>query len=236
MTTQTLTAPQSRLTLERPDIWMRALSLATRTTGIRYLQKVSGELVACGGNYLPTPPPNKPIHPDVPADDPEDEIHWDYVSLYWVRWIDKTDRNGGEKWDPTTKTWVPRWGISCFVPEGEMEWLLHEVGHWIAATPAERLLPNYGYNDGVLSNGLGKAREIQAWGFEDIILSPFGTSRLFASPTQRSGIAFRLSQIPEFALRHASRNMRALGIDHNEWRTIYHDWIIWKDGKWNCLN
>lgn len=45
--------PRSALTLERPDIWSRALALATRTTGMVYLPKLpgpDGEIWACGGN------------------------------------------------------------------------------------------------------------------------------------------------------------------------------------------
>ena len=30
------------------------------------------------------------------------------------------------------------------VPEGSLEWLLHEVGHWVAATPEQRQQVNYG--------------------------------------------------------------------------------------------
>lgn len=117
-----------------------------------------------------------------------------------------------------------------FVPEGAMEWILHEVGHWIAASPEERLLPNYGLTPSEI--GHDGDREWEAWAFEEIILAPFGPSRLFAPPTQRDGAAFaKAGPMPWFALRHAERRMLEMSVDVEEWRALYCEWIKFERGK-----
>lgn len=110
-----------------------------------------------------------------------------------------------------------------------MEWLLHEVGHWVASTPGERLLPNYGYGI-VKQKGWGKDREWQAWAFEEIILAPFGPSRGFAPPEHRGGTAFDgpgYQLIPEEHLRYASTQIKASGISIEQWRALYGEWVRW---------
>lgn len=113
-----------------------------------------------------------------------------------------------------------------YVPEGAMEWLLHEAGHWVASTPEERRRPNYGL--GIETHGHGADREWQAWAFEEIILAPFGPAREFAPPSQRDGVGFSKSgPIAEEHMRHAERSIRELGLDIEEWRAVYRPWIEW---------
>lgn len=120
--------------------------------------------------------------------------------------------------------------LHVYVPEGGMEWLLHEVGHWVAATPEERRLPDYGYGQEEI--GVGKAREWQAWAFEEIVLAPFGHSRDFIPPKQRGGVAFSKNQpIPGEALRHIERSIQSDFIDVAEWRVVYGDWIRHEQGR-----
>lgn len=127
---------------------------------------------------------------------------------------------------------------SLLVPEGAMEWLLHEVGHWVAATQEERNLPNFGF--GIIRDGectctndftecrCGDEREWQAWAFQEIILAPFGNSRLFCPPPHRGGIAFYKNEsIPSDALRHIEGRLREDRIDVEQWRGVYREWVEW---------
>jgi hypothetical protein len=230
--------PRSRLSAQRPDIWARALTLATGLTGCTYAHKeprANGTIYACGSYEIP---------PSTLEEQLED--------AKWHREGNIKDGGTGEYWqgevdrlkveiEKRDKKKPPSAASSMFVPEGEMEWLLHEVGHWVAATPAERLLPNYGLHDDIAftqggfekivvpSTGLLAEREWQAWGFEEIILQPWGPSRLLASPTQQDGVAFsKPGPMPHFAMRHAERQMDALNVDIEEWRSVYGDWMQWQ--------
>jgi hypothetical protein len=128
---------------------------------------------------------------------------------------------------------------SVFVPEGAMEWLLHEVGHWVAATPNERTLHAYGLKDViagkdgdferiVVPSGHIAEREWEAWAFEEIILAPFGRSRDFLPPTQRDGVAFaKAGPIPDFALRHVEVRLCELNLDVEQWRALMGQWVRW---------
>ncbi|HEY3500256.1 MAG TPA: hypothetical protein VGK73_36445 [Polyangiaceae bacterium] len=118
----------------------------------------------------------------------------------------------------------PVWRAS--VPDGAMEWLLHEVGHYVAATPAERLLPNYGLSES--EHGYDGDRELQAWAVQEIILAPFGYARGFAPPTQRDGAAFnKPGPLPPAAMQHAAREIARLGIDVEMWRVAWGEWVKW---------
>ncbi len=126
---------------------------------------------------------------------------------------------------------------SVVVPEGAMEWLLHEVGHWLAATPEERLLPNYGAH--VEEWGIGAEREWQAWGFEEVILAPWGPSRRFAPSSQRDGAAFLpgfTGPMPRTWTDHAERRIREERVDIAAWRALYGEWIRWNPGSWDSPN
>jgi hypothetical protein len=112
------------------------------------------------------------------------------------------------------------------VPDGAMEWLLHEVGHWVAASPNERKQINYGLSSS--ETGHDGDREWQAWAFEEIVMAPFGPARDFAAPTQRDGAGFsKIGPIPMFVMRHAEQRITDLGIDLEPWCQVYGDWIQW---------
>lgn len=117
------------------------------------------------------------------------------------------------------------------VPEGSVEWVLHEMGHWVAATPAERLLPDYGYGQEV--KGVGKAREWQAWAFEEIVLAPWGPSRNFCPPPHRGGVAFKGGNepIPPEHLRHVERALQSSGVSVEQWRRAIMPWLDWEAGR-----
>lgn len=251
--------PTSRLTRERPDLWHRTVALATRVTGCLYVPKeplADGTISACGGDPAPLPTPeeqrrNKIKHAkanrdfyrrriegyemdieDINAPDTPDglarierlrgEIQYEREKL------DRTERELTELGVKTAPLVIP-------VPDGAMEWLLHEAGHWIVSTPEERALPNYGY--GTEAKGHGKLREWQAWGFEEIILAPWGPSRMFCPPTHRGGVAFSQNgPMPEWATAHADREIARLGLDVEEWRTLYREWIRWNPDGWKSVN
>ena len=221
--------PLSLLTKERPDIWLRAVALAVSVTGYEYVPKLplpDGSLSSCGGGYY-IPPREPTLRERI---EERKRLIRDRASR--VPPVDTTDMEAElaqleeELLREESKLYMP-------VPEGAMEWLLHEVGHWVAATPEERLLPNYGYDDSVLQNGLGAAREWQAWGFEDLILGPFGNTRMFAPRSQWEGVAFedKGGPIPSWAVRHADLHMRALGMDVTQWRALYGEWSRWLGGS-----
>ena len=248
------TAPGSRLTLERPDLWRRAMEMAQATTGHIYVPKLplaNGTIYACGGGgsyydynrdrNLPTPTPAPPPSVEDQIRDLEREIARIERSIIWERdsirrkekeisdFEDALIRKKSEL-DYLEKTRPPKspwWKILTPVPEGAMEWLLHEVGHHIAASEEDRRLPNYGgYTD---DDAVGRDREWQAWAFEDIILSRFGTSRLFAPPSQRDGIAFdKGGAIPRQHIEIVGRKMVDLGVDPEPWRELYGEWVLWQ--------
>jgi hypothetical protein len=100
-----------------------------------------------------------------------------------------------------------------------MEWLLHEVGHWLASTPTERALPNYG--DG---------HELEAWAFEQMIIGPIigRDARMIAPPTQRDGTAFDWSgPLPVWAFRHIDRCVHEDRVDVAAFRALWSEWVRW---------
>lgn len=118
---------------------------------------------------------------------------------------------------------------AIFVPEGAMEWLLHEVGHWLVATPTERQHRDYGLGD-TSDDGFGRGPDCEwrAWAFEEIILAPFGPARGFAPPTQRDGVAFaRTGPLPPGALDDVARLLREHDVDVEPWRLVWGDWVRW---------
>lgn len=220
--------PSSKLTLERPDIWARALLLATGLTGMEYAPKTplaDGTIYACGGMPARIPTPSERIKERESEIDRmkgliiEHPENRDYYEMWIKRHEEQIERIKRENGIATASR--------VFVPEGAVEWLLHEVGHWVVATSDERLLPNYGYGS-IKKIGWGAAREWQAWAFEEIILAPWGPARELAPPSQQDGAAFsRIGPMPNFALRHANSSMRELGVDIAQWRQVYGDWIAW---------
>jgi hypothetical protein len=200
------------LTAERPELWSQALALASATTGMAYLPKLplaDGTIWACGGgggeSSEETLKRERRQRRERPA------IHI---------FPEEQDELGEEPAIPAKKT------LSVSVPEGAMEWLLHEVGHFVAATPKERALRNYGLSESEI--GHDGEREWQAWGFEEVILAPWGPARGFAPPSQRDGAAFnRAGPMPMFATDHAMRRLRELGIDIEAWRLIWGEWARW---------
>lgn len=232
--------PNSRLTLMRPDIWRRGLSLATSLTGYEYAPKVSlpdGTVFACGW-APPVAPPTKKQKEESRRREIE----------YWREVIERVQKAPADYAKPKAyikeiedrirnleseigRLAAPR----VLVPEGAMEWLLHEVGHWVAATPAERALPDYGipidtaYDDKaqIKTSGFGYEREWQAWAFEEIVMAPFGPARTFCPPIHRGGIGFSKASIPHSALTHIESRIRHQNIAVEEWRKVIGEWIEW---------
>lgn len=209
----------SLLTTERPDIWQRGLDLATGLTGYLYLPKLpasDGTIFACGG-YIPPPTPaqrRQRIDDDIRYKRERIKEHKKYPDdVQSQRLVIEYEHEIEElikKRDGMTTAAV-------LVPDGAMEWLLHEVGHWIAASPEERKLPNYG--DG---------HEIEAWAFEEIVLGRFGSARQFAPPTQRDGTAFDVSgPLPGWAFRHIERRTAADRVAVEQFQALWAEWVRW---------
>lgn len=223
----------SLLTSVRPDIWIRALTLATSLTGWRYPPKMpdaDGKILACGGGgyvpptpSLPTRPPTAPLPPPPPPLPPNPPALPPLPPLPQPKDVQKRKRYE-EMLERIRKT-NPELSTAS-VPDGALEWLLHEVGHWIAATPEERLLPGYGLTSS--EYGLDGEREWQAWAFEEIVLAPFGPARHFAPPTQRDGAAFnRAGPMPQRHLDHVEAHMAELGVCVDPWRIVWGEWVRW---------
>lgn len=214
-----MTEPTSALTRERPDIWRRAVVLASSLTGMEYAAKLpqaDGTVYACGGGggryqhsrFCGKCSHDRAFHEDSESDKPVPCEHG------W--WINK--KCGCDGFVPIADT--------VSVPDGAMEWLLHEVGHYLAATPDERTRPNYGLT--MATTGLDGEREWQAWAFEEIVLAPFGPARHFAPPTQRDGAAFmRSGPMPTSALHRIERQMQTARVDVAQWRAIWGEWVQW---------
>lgn len=264
--------PTSLLTRLRPDIWQRTISLATDLTGLMYLPKVplsDGTIYACGGGapYAPTPKEIKKRRKEEREEQqrrredaqktPEElreelkEIERSLPQLdvdvekERPRAYNKRERANfriGELRYEISRRCGAKMAAPILIPEGAVEWLLHEAGHWLAATPEERRLPNYGLTDGIAGVEAGfqkivvphdfrAEREWQAWAFEEIVLAPWGPSRLFVPPTQADGVAFsKADPIPARALAHAERQMRANGVDVDAWRAVFGEWIRFEQG------
>lgn len=233
------TEPQSELTLHRPDIWVRGLTLATSLTGYEYTPKLplpDGSVSMCGG-------PSQ-IGPRYAEWFKRRQRLWDESASRFPRPDAPGGRAPGDAWREHSKKvdewlhkrreWVkeqqkgeeepPR--NTAPVPPGAMEWLLHEVGHWIAASIDERAQPNYGLSASEI--GHDGEREWQAWAFEEIVLKPFGSAREFAPPTQRDGAAFsKCGPMPDRHLRHVERRMVELGLELQPWRIVWGEWVRW---------
>jgi hypothetical protein len=238
--------PNSVLTMHRPDIWLRALSLASGLTDYNYAPKVplpDGTIFACGGYYYPPLSPPKIQTPEeirqdrITEIDDEIEERRGRIERHKIN-IENLEDDIAEEQTEIDKLIKEKATLvmspTVFVPEGGMEWLLHEVGHWVAATQEERILPNYGYGSILLPEAppfrddLGSDREWQAWAFEEVILAPFGASRNFAQRSQRDGVAFHKTEpIPRAALAHIEKRIRAESIALEPWRNLYADWVRW---------
>jgi hypothetical protein len=233
---------ESLLTRTRPDIWLGGLALATSLTGVAYVPKIAladGTIYACGG-YAPESEPMSDKELDGSI-----EREWERLKR------ERAEIPGGET--PTKRNYLrhrakqtkdvlrdlleqrdrrrrqkeqEKTAGTVSVPVGAMEWLLHEVGHFVAASPEERSLPNYGLSES--EDGHDGEREWQAWAFEEIVMAPFGPSRLFAPPSQRDGAAYaRSGPMPEACLRHVERQIIGLGLDVERWRVEWGEWVRW---------
>lgn len=218
------TEPTSRLTRERPDIWARGVALFTASTGIVVTPKVprDGEIFACGGAIVP-PRERRPLTPDEQAEIDRLRKEQDGIDISrgWGPWHEISRK---------IQQIINGTFLTVYVPDGAMEWLLHEMGHWVAATPAERSRPNYGIGQTLW--GRDAEQEWQAWAFEDIILAPWGPARLFAPPEQQDGVGFsKAGPIEQTYLDHAARQMRAAGVEVERWRALYAEWVAWERAR-----
>lgn len=236
--------PRSLLTARRPDLWTRGIALAVGLTGYRYAHKsplADGTIYACGGPYVPTP---QDIEDERRRDEEEKRKRKHYEDNEDLRRrIDKRGneiiKQGGIEHvldDPEFAELWRKLGLDLasapqpqqivLVPEGSMEWLLHEVGHWVAATPEERARVNYGLSSD--EYGPDGEKELEAWAFELLVLGPYGDPRNFASPMWRDGAGFAKSgPLPHGVIRSVERKVEALGLDLTQWRALWGEWVRW---------
>jgi hypothetical protein len=256
----------SLLTCTAPRIWIAGVTLAQSLTGVTYRPKdvsPDGIVYPCySGNYYPPPAnPRTPEEIDVErrqiarktADAEilriereierlrdeivrrEKEIEQGNEAIEKLESeLEEARKKRDDIGNPT------RQALEVFVPVGAMEWLLHEVGHWLAATPRERSLVNYGLPASEEAFGIAADRELQAWAFEEIVLAPWGSARAFAPPSQRDGVGFvKAGPLPEAALRHAEKQIVTERLDVEQWREVYGEWVKWgrplgRRAPWNA--
>jgi hypothetical protein len=272
--------PTSVLTKLRPDIWRRGLGLLDGLAPYQCPAKQpldDGTIYACcyspSTPYVPPPPPLPPNPEEIARREREqaerevkelEELlrrRVEELERYIREQRDEIDRRETEiddirkRLDKAKKKVTPpaECGPVVCVPEGAMEWLLHEAGHWVAASDDERMLPNYGLVDEIAgtvggfqvivcpTSGLLYEREWQAWAFEEIVLAPFGPARSFAPPTQRDGVAYaKAGSVPAWALAHVERRMRDGGVDVDLWRSVFGEWVHFESGlalpSWRRVN
>lgn len=217
--------PLSRLTMLRPAIWSRAIELATRVTGYSYPHKLplaDGTAYGCGGTHAPITSRTekiKRLKESIKDFEKYAEEFPDDKGFY----INRIQ----EFLEELRKLEELETPLATPVPEGAMEWLLHEVGHWVVADQRERSMVNYGFGS---KSGPGheKAREWQAWAFEEMVLAPFGHAREIAPPAYRGGTGFTRNEIPASATQHAESSAKVAKIALGEWRALYGEWIVFE--------
>ena len=219
----------SQLTHDRPDIWIRALKLAGDTTGIRYVEKLplpDGTVYACGGGSTyqrPQKEKRDELAREIIGQEDALEIVLENPYEYSPKNIDdrrESIKGLKEELERLKKGILPdapdAQALSVFIPSGAMEWLLHEVGHWVVASDADRKRPNY-----------GNSRDIEAWAFEEAVLAHLGPARDFAPPTQRDGPAFTAGPLPDWAFRRVDKRLADGGMAIEPFQILWADWVAW---------
>lgn len=222
-----MNSPDSLLMALRPDIWLRVLALAESTTGLSFPHKrelPDGALYACGGGgggwYEPTPASE-------PESDSLEELRRKRDELQKrVQERDRLQRERlqREQLEREISELEKKLQLRVFVPEGSVEWVLHEVGHWLASTAAERMMPDHG-----LQSHPEDDREWQALAFEALVLQPWGDPRYLCSPTVRDdSIVFRApGPIAAHHARHIDAQLSSLGLSIQPWRQLASEWVSW---------
>lgn len=203
----------SQLTVARPDIWLRALDLAHAVTGVEYVDKrplPDGTIYACGGGGG-----WRPLVEQEPEPEPLDDADRIEKANKEIR---KRIKRIRKELDDIESLLSP----TAYVPSGAMEWLLHEVGHWLAASDAERTTLNesvFGYDTG---------SDLYAFAFEDAVLEPFGSAREFPALSHRGGPAYDVTgPLPEWAFRHIDKRMAEAGVSVEPFRQLWSEWVRW---------
>lgn len=224
-----MSEPTSALTRERPHLWGRALSMATAVTGYRYEDKkplADGTVWACGGGV-----PWEDLTLEDRIDQAEREVEIRRESgrdtFYWEMILDrlKEKKRDGEQ----------KAGAIVWVPDDALDWLLHEVGHYLAATPAERTQRGYGISieatihaEDHRHQNHAADREWQAWAFQEIVLAPFGYARELTPPSYRGGVGYqRPGPIDSRHIDHIGKQLRGRGVDVEPWRLLAGEWVKW---------
>ena len=126
----------------------------------------------------------------------------------------------------------------AMVPEGCGEGLLHEIGHYIAATSIERALPNYGFgdiiyepNEGEYRRGVGWDREYQAYAFECAVFKQqamrFYNGRNGTSSPEHCGVLWR-EELHPWHFRWVERHLGVINIPLDKVQHIWGKWVEWE--------
>jgi hypothetical protein len=225
-TIEDMSCPDSLLMARRPDIWMRTIALAESTTGLSFPHKrelPDGTLYACGsgyggGGYAPAPTPESDSLEELKRK--RDKLQKEVQEREQL----KRERLQREQLEGEISELEKKLQLKVFVPEGSVEWVLHEVGHWLASTAAERMMPDHGLQAQACDD-----REWQALAFESMVFRPWGDPRYLCSPTVRDdSVVFRTpGPIAAHHERHIDTQLSRSGLSIQPWRQLASEWVSW---------
>jgi len=219
--------PRSALTLQRPDLWRTALELSAARTGLRFVPKVplpDGTIYCCGGG------PSKKIDRDLV------ELETDIERLKAAHRVGRLTETGEESLVILQKELKRikerKNSLAVAVPEGAVEWLLHEVGHWLASTTKQRALPNYGLARE--SDADVMEHELRALAFQEIIFSPVAQARHLTPTSQKDGWGFDgPERLNSSHFRFAERAMIEANFDRQEWQSVFLPFANWEMSRFH---
>lgn len=122
------------------------------------------------------------------------------------------------------------------IPEGAVEWLLHEVGHWVMSKHKGTDVVNYGLSLDSIEE------ELLATAFQDIVFSPWDGAYSLAPKTviaelsdpKDTNIGFA-QEISREMYREAEKRAIAAKIDFEYYCTVFGEWAEWELGRQSRL-
>lgn len=243
--------PSSLFALEKPLLWRQSLQIATRLTGKRYVNKLpseDGTIWMCGsggggsfysdecdddewrkGGYE-----KKKDGGTENGEDTEDSGKEGVDELQdRIDRLERLDKDRKRRIEIDREIEILRkekdrlhLAQIVHVPEGAVEWLAHEVGHWLSSDHRDAFnmgMTEYAENDSDVAR-----QEWEAMAFEDILFAPWAPSRILMPPSYRGGIPFSKDTISPVYFSAMEKKMRSARIDIEEWRQVFGPYAEWE--------
>lgn len=112
------------------------------------------------------------------------------------------------------------------IPEGAVEWLLHEVAHYFVAESDEELHPNHGLQ--TVKPAVAELREWSAFAIQQAVFEPWGPVHLMVPPPHRGGLCYSTSRFPSAAIKIADRQFGKGNPSLEYLRVIFGPWAKWE--------